>query len=133
MLYRIDGIINLVRSKSTAKSLKKMFNKDVLQYGSCQKDDVSYNYFKFIQLLKKEHSEVKLSKFVNEFYETIDDEYFKEIIGILVLKFWGLVYGIVKDKFHSQLATPFQGDQDVPESLLEVSFGNLMKIVAKFV
>ena len=128
-------MINLVRATNTAKSLKKMFNKDVLQYESCQKDDEFYNYYKFIQLLKKQYSGVKLKKFVDKFYERIDDEYFKEIIGILVLKFWVLVYGFVKDEFHSQLLTavPVQEDQDDSKSLLEVSSSNLMKIVTKFV
>ena len=128
-------MIDLVRAKSTAKCLKKMFNKDVLQYESCQKDDESYNYYKFIQLLKKQYSEIKLKKFVDKFDERIDDEYFKEIIAILVLKFWVLVYGFVKDEFHSQLLTavPVHEDQDDSKSLLEVSSSNLMKIITKFV
>ena len=124
MLYRIDEIINLVRTKSNAKNLEKMFNKDVLESEDCGKRELSYNYFKFIQLLKKEHSTEEIKKFVDKFYEEIGDEDSKEFMTILLLKFWGMVYGIVKDKLYSQSSMVVrrkQEDQEVSESILEVS------------
>ena len=38
------------------------------------KRELSYNYFKFIQLLRKEHSTKEIKKFVDKFYEEIGDE-----------------------------------------------------------
>ena len=131
MLYRIDEIINLVRTKSNAINLEKMFNKDVLESEDCGKRELSYNYFKFIQLLKKEHSTEEIKKFVDKFYEEIGDEDSKEFMTTLLLKFWGIVYGIVKDKLYSQSLMTVrqkQEDQEVSESILEVSittYGNI--------
>ena len=123
MLSRIDEIINLVRTKSNTKNLTQMFNKDVLESEDCEKEELSYNYFKFIQLLKREHSTEVIKKFVDKFYEEIRDEDSKEFMTTLILKFWGLVYGIVRDKQYSQssMVVRKQVNQEVAASLLEAS------------
>ena len=88
-----------VAHKKDLKSLRKMFGRDVISFESVSESEIEYEYFQFIQILKRHFPGEDLKTLCNKISDEVDDDEFKEILPSLLIKFWSQVLSSIEDNF----------------------------------